>query len=106
MPLLLICDPSKGDFSLRSALITSTFLEMNVLIFSIFVIISGATSGFCSPKDFLFRFLHLEVGGVKHQPQRPESLKWEPGSLCNFLQPQSQVGTPKSQGVRLVRQNM
>ena len=47
---------------------------MNVLIFSIFAIISGATSVFCSPKDFLFRFLFLEVGGIKHQLQRLASV--------------------------------
>lgn len=74
MLLMLICYPSKGDFTLLSALITSTFLEMNALIFSIFAIISGATSVFCTPKDFLFRFLLLEVGGIKQQSEigKPE----------------------------------
>ena len=47
---------------------------MNVLIFSIFTIISWATSVFCTPKDFLFQFLVLEVGGIKYQPQRLASV--------------------------------
>lgn len=48
----LIYDPSKEDFSLLSALITSTFLEMNVPIFSAFAGISGATRSFLFPQGF------------------------------------------------------
>lgn len=106
MPWLLICDLSKGDFSLFPASITSTVLEINVLIFSIFAVISGVTSVFCIPKDFLFKFLFLMVGGIQHWPQRLASLECKQGPLSHFLQAYSHVGMPRSQGICLLRQDM
>ena len=87
MTLLLSCDLSKGDFSLLPAVIQATVLEMNAVIFSIFTVISGVASVFCIPKDFLFKFLFLEVGGMKPQPRRLGSLECRQAHSVMFSSP-------------------
>lgn len=91
-PQLLICDLSEGDFSLLPALITSTFLGTHALIFSISAVLSRVASVLRITKDFLLKFLFLEVGGMMPHPPPPRlaSLGCKRSPLSHFSPPHPQ----------------
>lgn len=91
------------------ALMTSTFLETNALIFGISAIISGVASVLRIPKDFLFKFLFLEVGGIQPLP-RPLPETGKPGMQAeptqSFSPTPGPCGDAESRGLCLLKQDL